>query len=68
MLIKKLHIRFVLKVPLSNHAIHQFVRKSDLNVRYNYIQAILRDSEQLAAKTSCLGFDNKGLIETLKAE
>ena len=46
----------------------QLAREGHLNVRDNYIQAILRGSKQLVAMTHCLEFENKGLMEALKAE
>ena len=65
---KKLHVRFALKTPLSSHAMRQLAREGHLNVRDNYIQAMLRGSEQLATMAHCLEFENKGLMEALKAE
>ena len=47
---------------------HQLARKSYLNIQDNYIQAILRGSKQLAAMAHYLEFENKGLIEALKAK
>ena len=67
-LAKKLHVRFVLKTPLSNYAIRQLAREGHLNIQDNYIQAILRESEQLAAMAHCLEFKNKGLMEALKTK
>lgn len=67
-LAKKLHVRFAFKILLSSHTIPQLVRKNHLNIQDNYIQAILRGSEQLAIKANCLEFENKGLMEALKAE
>ena len=65
-LAKKLYMRFALKIPLSSYAICQLARESYLNVRDNYIQAMLRRSKQLAAMVQCLEFENKGLIEAQK--
>ena len=65
---KKSLVRFAPKTPLSNHAIRQLAKEGHLNARDSYIQAMLRGSEQLAAKVDCLEFENKGLLEALKAE
>lgn len=65
---KKLQVIFALKILLSNHAICQLVRESHLSIRDNYIQAILKGSEQLAAKSDCLEFENEKLIEVLKTK
>lgn len=46
----------------------QLARKDHLNIQNNYIQAILRGNKQLAAIVHCLKFENKRLIEALKAE
>lgn len=43
-------------------------KKSHLNVWDNYIQVMLQDNEQLAAKADYLEFKNKKLMEALKAE
>lgn len=51
---KKLHVRFALKTPLPSHAMRQLAREGYLNARDYYIQAMLRGSEQLAAKANCL--------------
>ena len=61
-------MRFALKTPLSSHAIRQLAREGHLNVWSNYIQAMLKRSEQLAAKAHCLEFENKGLMKALKAK
>lgn len=65
---KKSHVRFAPKTPLSNHAMRQLAKEGHLNARDSYIQAMLRESEQMAAKVDCLEFENKGLLEALKAE
>lgn len=39
-----------------------------MNIQNNYIQAILKNSKQLAAKAHYLKFENKELIEVLKAK
>ena len=61
-------MKFALKTPLSSYAMRQLARKGHLNVWDNYILAMLRGSEQLAAKADCLEFENKRLMEALKAE
>ena len=66
-LAKELNVRFVIKIPLSSYAMRQWARKGYLNVRDNYIQAMLRWSKQLATKAHCLEFDNKRLMKALKA-
>lgn len=61
-------MRFMLKIPLFSHVTCQLARKSYSNIRDNYIQAMLRGSKQLVAKTNYLKLKNKGLIEALKTE
>lgn len=67
-LVKKLQIRFTLKITLSNHAIYQLAKEGYFNLQNNYIQAILRDSKQLLAIANYLEFENKKLMETLKTK
>ena len=61
-------MRFALKTPPSSYVMRQLAREGHLNVRNNYIKVMLKGSEQLAAITYYLEFENKGLIEALKAE
>ncbi len=46
----------------------QLAREGHRNSRDTYIQVLFRGSEQLAAQVNCLQFENKGLLEALKAE
>ncbi len=61
-------MRFAIKTPLSCHAMRQLARQGQLNAKDTYIHAMLRDSEQLAAKVDILEFENKKLIKALKVE
>lgn len=61
-------MRFILKISLSSHIICQLARKDPLNTWKNYIQVILKSSEQLIIKLNYLEFENKALIKALKAE
>lgn len=54
------------KTPLSCHAKRQLARQGQLDAKDTYIHAMLRGSEQLAAKVDILEFE--GLIEALKVE
>ncbi len=66
--VKKTYVRFTLNTLLSSHAIRQLAREGHLNPRDTYIQALLQGSEQLAAQVNCLQFENRGLLEALKAK
>lgn len=61
-------MRFALKIPLSSYTICQLTRNSHLNTWDNYIQEMLKSSKQLTGKANYLEFENKKLIEALKAE
>ncbi len=65
---KKLHVKFALKTSLSSHAICQLAREDHLNIQDNYIQTMLRKSEQLKAKAHFLEFKNKKLMKALKSK
>lgn len=56
---KKFYVRFVVRTILSSHAICQLAGENHLNVRNNCIQAILRESKQLAVNTNYLNLENK---------
>lgn len=65
---KKSQVRFALKIYLSNYFICQFAQKDPLDAKDGYIQAMLMRSEKLAAKMNFLEFQDKNLLETIKAE
>lgn len=44
-LANKFYMKFALKISLSSYAIYQSAREDHLNIRDNYIQALLKKSK-----------------------